>query len=71
MPDKRLPLKIKPLPGGYAIHFADGRRAFIIYGREPHVANAAQTFTMDEARELAQEVARALTAAWGVPDGEA
>ena len=38
-------------------------------GREPHVAGAAQLFTMDEARDLAQEVARALTAAWGGSGG--
>lgn len=70
MPDKRLLLTIKPLPGGYAIHFADGRRAFIIYGRDPTVARAADSFTMEEAKELAQEVARALTDTWG-HDGKA
>lgn len=62
--DKRLPLTIKALPGGFAIHFADGRRAMIVYGREDHVARAANSLTLDEAKALAQEVARALTAAW-------
>jgi hypothetical protein len=62
--DPRLPLKIRQLPGGYAIEFADGRRPVMVYGREPHVAPAAKTLTLDEARELAQEIARALTAAW-------
>jgi hypothetical protein len=64
MPDQRLPITIKQLPGGFAIHFADGRRAFIIYVRDETVARAADSFTMDEARELAQDVARAFTDAW-------
>ena len=64
MPDRRLPLHIKPLPGGYAIQFADGSKPIVIYGRELYVARAANALTLDEARALAQEVARALTAAW-------
>jgi hypothetical protein len=62
--DLRLPLKIRQLPGGYAIEFPDGRRPVMVWGREPHVAAAAKALTIDEARELAQEIARALTAAW-------
>jgi hypothetical protein len=66
MADRRLPLKIKPLPGGYAIQFADGSKPIIIYGREPHVARAANALTIDEAKALAQDVAKALTIAWSV-----
>ena len=61
MPDPRLPLTIKLLPGGFSVQFADGSRPIMIYGRDPHVASAANSLTLDEARELAQEVARALT----------
>ena len=61
MPDPRLPLKIKPIPGGYAISFADGTQAIYVYGREPHVAAAAGTLTIDEAKALARELARTLT----------
>ena len=32
-----------------------------IYGREPHVASAVQSLTLDEAKVVAQDVARALT----------
>jgi hypothetical protein len=45
-------------------------RPIMICGRAPHVASAAQTFTMDEARDVAQEVARTLTEAWS-RDGKA
>ena len=71
MPDPRLPLSIKPLPGGYRIEFSDGRSPIYIYGREPHATTAVNSLTIDEARALAQEVARALTAAWGGSDGKA
>ena len=54
MADRRLPLKIKPLPGGYAIQFADGSKPIIIYGREPHVARAANALTINEAKALAR-----------------
>ena len=64
MADARLPLKIKPLPGGFAIQFADGSKPIIIYGREPYVARAANTLTLDEAKALAQDVAKALTMVW-------
>ncbi len=56
--DPRLPLKIKSLDQ------ADGRRALIVYGRDEHVARAANALTIEEARELAKEVARLLTDAW-------
>ena len=54
MADAQLPLKIKPLPGGFAIQFADGSKPIIIYGREPYVARAANTRTLDEASGFAR-----------------
>ena len=66
MADARLPLTIRRLPGGFCIQFADGRPAIIIYGRQPHVARAANALTIDEAKALAQDVAKALTIAWSV-----
>ena len=69
MADRRLPLKIKPLPGGFAIEFADKRQAIMVYGRDPHVARAAaNAVTLDEAKTLAQEIARTLTEAWRATD---
>ena len=59
-----MPLKIRPLPGGFAIEFADKSKPIMVYGREPHVARAANSPTLDEAKLLAQDVARALTIAW-------
>jgi hypothetical protein len=41
------------------------RRKLWIYGREPEVARAANAMTLDEAEELAKDVARALTKQWG------
>ena len=64
MSDPRLPLKIRPVPGGFAFAFAGGGRHIYVYGREPHVAQAAGSLTIDEATALAQEIARAPTAAW-------
>ena len=65
MLDRRLPLKIRRLPGGYVIQHADGVRAVFVYGHStPDNARAANGLTIDEAKALAQEVARALTAAW-------
>ena len=64
MADARLPLTIKRLPGGYGINFADGRRALIVYGHgTPDNAHAANGLTFDEAKAVAQDVARALTRA--------
>ena len=64
MADTRLPLKIRRLPGGFAIQYADGRRALIVYGHPAGNAHAANGLTFDEAKAVAQDVARALTAAW-------
>jgi len=64
MPDPRLPLKIKPVAGGYAIAFANGGQHVYVYGREPHIASAAGALTLDEAKVLAQELARMMTEAW-------
>jgi lipocalin len=49
MPDARLPIKVKRIPGGYTVDLADGRKLWI-YGREPEVARAAKAMTLDEAR---------------------
>lgn len=65
MTDSRLPIKIKRIPGGYTLNLADGRKLWI-YGREPQVARAADAMTLDEAEQLAKDVARALTRQWGV-----
>ena len=70
MSDPRLPVKIKPIPGGFAITFVSGGQHIYIYGREPHVAQAAGSITIDEAKELAQDVARAMTALWNEPGND-
>ena len=64
MPDTRLPIKIKRIPDGFIVNLADGRKLWI-YGREPEVARVANTMTLAEAEQLAKDVARALTEAWG------
>jgi hypothetical protein len=63
MTDSRLPIKIKRIPGGFTVDLADGRKLWI-YGREPAVARAANAMTLEQAEQLAKDVARALTAAW-------
>jgi len=65
----RLPIKIKRIPGGFTLNLADGNRLWI-YGREPEIAKQANTMTLEEAEQMAKDVARALTKAWG-EDGEA
>jgi len=64
MPDARLPIKIKRIPGGYTVNLAD-RNKLWIYGRDAEIANQAHAMTPDEAEQLAKEVGRALTEAWG------
>ena len=64
MPEARLPIKIKRIPGGFTVNLADGRKLWI-YGREPEVARAANSMTLEQAEQLAKDVARALTEAWG------
>ena len=65
MADARLPLKIKRLPGGFAIQLADGRQALFVYGHPTSDnAHAANGLTFDEAKAVAQDVARALTRTW-------
>ncbi len=68
MSDPRLLVKIHPIAGGFALAFANGGQHIYVYGREPHVASAAGTLTIDEAKTLAQEMAPALTAAWSHGD---
>jgi len=64
MPDAHLPIKFKRIPGGYTVNLADGRKLWI-YGREPEIANQAHAMTLEEAEQLAKDVAPALTEAWG------
>jgi len=64
MPDARLPIRIKRIPGGYTVNLADGNKLWI-YGRKPEIAKQAHAMTLDEAEQLAKDVARALTEAWG------
>jgi hypothetical protein len=59
MPDARLPIKFRRIPGGFTVDLADGRKLWI-YGREPEVARAANAMTLAEAETLAKDVARAL-----------
>ena len=65
MPDPRLPIAIKKLPGGYRLQFSDGRSSMMVYGTGADTAHAIDSLTTEEARVLAEEVARILTAAWG------
>jgi len=65
--DPRLPITIKRVPGGFALVFANGGPHIYIYGREPHVASSAGSLTIDQAKALAQDAARALTKAWSDP----
>lgn len=52
MPDARLPIKIKRIPGGFTINLADGRKLWN-YGGEPEVARAANAMTLEQAEQLA------------------
>ena|GEM_PF-3327517 len=63
-PDPRLPIKVVRVAGGARIDFADGRQLYA-YGREPEIARQANAMTRVEAEQLAADVARALTRAWG------
>ena len=65
MSDPRLPISIKRLPGGYRLQFNDGISSMMVYGTGVDHARATGSLTMEEARVLADEVARILTAAWG------
>lgn len=65
MSDPRLPVKIKPVPGGFTLVFASGGQHVYIYGREPRVSQSSGSLTIEEAKALTQEIARALTTAWG------
>lgn len=66
MADRRLPLRVTRLSSGYAVRLADGRAAAFVYYREDEtVARAAAVLTQPEAEDLAKEIARLLTDAWG------
>ena len=68
MLDSRLPLKIRPVPGGFAIVFADGGQHIYIEGGDHGAGTQLDgTLTSEQAMDLAKEVAGALMAAWGDP----
>lgn len=65
MSDPRLPITIKRIPGGVTINLATGERMFL-YGRDSvDVARQSGDMTREEAEQLAADVARTLTDAWG------
>jgi hypothetical protein len=65
MVDKRLPITIKKLPGGYRLQFADGKSSLMIYGADSSIAHASGSLSTEEAAQLAKEVADILSKAWG------
>ena len=65
MPDPRLPIAIKKLPGGYRLQFNDGKSSMMIYGTGADTAAAAGSLTTGEARALAEELVYILTKVWG------
>jgi hypothetical protein len=65
MSDPLLPIAINRLPGGYRLQFNDGMSSMMVYGAGADTAHASGTLTMEEAKVLAEEVARILTEAWG------
>ena len=68
MPDSRLPLKIRPVPGGYAIVFADGGQHLYVAGHDTRDGALLQgALTREQALDLAKEIASALMMAWGDP----
>jgi hypothetical protein len=66
MPDSRLPLTIRPVPGGFSIVFADGGQHVFVQGQNPFT-QVEQTLSSDQTLDLAREIAGALMAAWGDP----
>jgi hypothetical protein len=64
MPDARLPIKVLRIPGGAVVR-ATGERLYI-RGRDSE--GATHAMTLDEAEQLAEDVARALTEAWTEDD---
>jgi hypothetical protein len=64
MPDPRLPIAIKKLPGGYRLQFNDGKSSMMIYGTGADTAAAAGSLTTEEARALAEELVYILTKVW-------
>jgi hypothetical protein len=64
MTDSRLPITVKTIAGGPVIQLADGGRLYT-HGHAPEVARLVHTMTKDQAEELAEVVALALTHAWG------
>jgi hypothetical protein len=64
MPDNRLPIKVVRIPGGAMLRFATGEQLYA-YGRDAEIANQAKAMTREAAEQLAKDVARTLTQAWG------
>ena len=64
MPDPRLPIAIKKLPGGYRLQFNDGKSSMMVYGTGADTAAAAGSLTTEEARALAEELVYILTKVW-------
>jgi hypothetical protein len=62
MIDSRLPLSIRSVPEGFAIIFADGSEHLLIRAVD---RCTGRQLPMDEALELAKEIARALVSEWG------
>jgi len=63
VPDDRLPIEIKRIPGGALLTLATGQRIYI-HGREPEIARVADDMTREQAEALAKDVARALSEVW-------
>ena len=64
MPDARLPIKVIRIPGGAVLQFANGEQLYA-YGRDAEIASQAKAMTREAAEQLAKDVARTLTEAWG------
>jgi hypothetical protein len=60
MLDSRLPLTVRPAPGGFAVVFADGGQHIFVSGG----GSGRGDLTGEQAWELAVAVAKALSAVW-------
>jgi hypothetical protein len=58
----RLPIKVKKVPGGFRIEFADGGHPYVYATADDRVAREMPLWP--EAEALAKDVARTLTEAW-------
>jgi hypothetical protein len=62
MASNRLPIKVKRMPGGFRIEFADGAYLYLYATRDNNVGRTMPLFP--EAEALAKDLARTLTDAW-------